>query len=155
MKDACSRKPVIGQPDHSFPHQAMALAPPPKRLGPEPDDVVTKGTERPIVGRHGVIGIVAHEHLLQPSSLLGDGPMHAPSQLVLDLLQLRYLAVPSALLEDLEPALPGLPADVGEAKEIERFRFARHLPVAGLSRITAKLDQSGLVRVELQRKLLQ
>jgi hypothetical protein len=34
----------------------MALASPPKRLGPEPDDMVAKGTARPIVGRHGVIG---------------------------------------------------------------------------------------------------
>jgi hypothetical protein len=48
MKDAWSREPVIGQPDHSLPDQAMSLAPPPKRLGPEPDDVVTKGTERSI-----------------------------------------------------------------------------------------------------------
>ena len=55
MKDARPREAVIGQPDHSFPHQAMALVSPPKRLGPEPDDVVTKGTERPIVGRHGMI----------------------------------------------------------------------------------------------------
>jgi hypothetical protein len=155
MKDAWSREPVIGQPDHSLPDQAMSLAPPPKRLGPEPDDAVTKGAERSIVGRHGVIGIVAHEHLLQPSSLLGDGPMHAPSQLVLDLLQLRYPAVPPALPEDLEPALPGLSADVSEAKEVERLRFAKPLPLSRLNRIAAKLDQSGLVRVELQRKLLQ
>ena len=151
MKDARSREPIIGQPDHSFPHQAMSLASPPKRLGPEPDDVVTKGTERPIVGRHSMIGIVASEHLLQPSPLLGDGPMHAPSQLF----QLRYPAVPPALPEDLEPALPGLSADVGEAKEVERFRFAKPLPLSGLSRIAAKLDQAGLVRMELQRKLLQ
>jgi hypothetical protein len=111
MKDALSREPIIGQPYHSFPHQAMPLATPPKRLGPEPNDVVTKGTERPIVGRYGVIRIVASEHLLQPSSLLGDGPMHAPSQLVLDLLQLRYPAVSPTLPEDLEPALAGLSAD--------------------------------------------
>ena len=51
--------------------------------------------------------------------------------------------------------MPGLPADVGEAKEVERFRFAKPLSLAGLSRIAAKLDQPGLGRMELQRKLLQ
>jgi len=80
---------------------------------------------------------------------------HAPSQFVFDFLQLGHAAVPSALAEDLETALPHSPADVGEAKKVERLQFTNTVPLSTVGRIAAKLDQSGLVRMELQPKLLQ
>src|SRR5207248_9295312 len=91
---------------------------------PKPDDMVTERAKRPKVGRHGVVGTVASEDQLQPSPLLGNGLQHAPAQFVLDLPQLRPSAVPPIFATDLEPALPGPSADMSEAKEIERFRFA-------------------------------
>jgi hypothetical protein len=43
---------------------------------------------------------------------------------------------------------------MGNAKEVERIRCAELSPVAGLSRVRAKLNQSDLVRMELQRNTI-
>src|SRR5690606_30028049 len=47
------------------------------------------------------------------------------------------------------------PADVREAEKVEGFRFIKSLLLTGKCREAAKPDQSGLVRIELQRELLQ
>src|SRR6202035_2538309 len=109
---------------HPLPGQRVLLAAAPQRPPPKPDDMVTERAKRPRVGRHGVIGVVTGDDLLQPSPLLRDGLLHALAQLVLDLPQLRPSAVPPTFATDLEPALPGPSADMSEAKEVERFRFA-------------------------------
>ena len=51
--------------------------------------------------------------------------------------------------------LPGLPTDVGETKEVERFRFAFSPRFSICSCKTTELDQSCLVRVQLQSEPTQ
>jgi hypothetical protein len=51
--------------------------------------------------------------------------------------------------------MPVFSTDVREAKEIERLRFAKTFLLAGGGGKAAKRNQSGLVRMQLQRKLLQ
>src|SRR6202011_52781 len=155
MKDARLWEPVVGHLAHPLPGQRMLLAAAPQRPPPKPDDMITEGAKRPRVGRHGVVGIVAGDDRLQPSPLLGEGLLHALAQFVLDLPQLRTSAVPPTFAADLEPALPGPSADVGKAKEVERFRFAE--PELGTLRRceAAERDQPGLLRMQRQRKLRQ
>jgi hypothetical protein len=56
--------------------------------------------------------------------LLGDGPVHALSQTLLDLLQLRPHAVRSGLPFNQEVARARFAADEGEAEEGEGLRFS-------------------------------
>ena len=78
--------------------------------------MVMEGAGR-AVGRHGEGVEAPRDHLLQPSALLGDGPAHAPSQSLFDLLELRPHAVGSGLPFDLEVAVARFAADEGEAEE--------------------------------------
>ena len=71
--------------------------------------MVAECPQRPAVGWHRMVGKVAGDDLPQPFPLLGDRLMHAPPQLLLDLLELRAHAVAPGLPLELEVALTGLP----------------------------------------------
>jgi hypothetical protein len=55
--------------------------------------VVMESAECRKVGRHGVVREEATHNLRQPSSLLGDGLVHPPSQLLLDFAELYPHAI--------------------------------------------------------------
>jgi len=76
VKDTRSWEPVVSHLAYPLPGQRVLLAAAPQRLRPEPDDMLTERVERPKVGRHSVVGIVAGDDQLQPSPLLGDGLQH-------------------------------------------------------------------------------
>src|SRR5260221_13684820 len=99
------------------------------------------------VCRHRVGVEVAGDDLLQPSSLLGNRLMHAPSQFLFDGLQLCPHAVPPGLPFDLEFAPASFAADKGEAQEGEGLRFSEPAPLAVCRRQASKLDQPGLLRM--------
>src|SRR5882724_12520051 len=130
----------------------MSLAAPPQRLPPTSDHLVPEARDRAIVSRHGVIVEVSTDDLPQPFSLYGDGLVHAPSQLLLDGLQLRPHAVASRLPFDQELASPRLATDEGEAEEVEGLRLAEPAPLAVFFRRASELDQPGLLRVQRQRE---
>src|SRR5271165_4588854 len=115
--------------------------------------MVTESGERLCVGRHGEVIEVAADHLPQPFPLRGYRLVHAPSQFLLDGLQLRPHAVASGLPLDEELARPRLAADEGEAQEVEGLRLAEPAPLAVRRCEAAELDQTGLVRMKRQRKL--
>ena len=106
------------------------------------------------VGRHGVIREEASHDLRQPSSLLWNGLMHSPSQLLLDLRELRPHAITpgSPFEEELAPSRST--ANVDEPQELEGLRFSEPAPSAFVRRMATKLDQAGLLRIERQRELL-
>src|SRR5271166_1168235 len=81
--------------------------------------------------------------------------MHAPPHLLFDRSQLRPHAIAPGLPFELEDTLAGFATDEGEAQEAKALRFAKPTPSASVRRIAAELDQSGLVRMERQRKLPQ
>jgi hypothetical protein len=101
-----------------------------------------------------VVVEVAGDDLLQPSSLLGNRLMHAPSQFLLDSLQLCLHAVPPGLPSDLEFAPTSFAADKGEAQEGEGLWFAEPAPLAVFHREAPELDQPSLLRMKRQCKLL-
>jgi hypothetical protein len=61
----------------------------PQRAPPEVENMVPECVQCPAVGRHCVVGEVAGDDPVQPSPLFRDRLMHAPLQLLLDLLELR------------------------------------------------------------------
>jgi hypothetical protein len=101
-----------------------------------------------------VVVEVAGDDLLQPSSLLGNRQMHAPSQFLFDGSQLCLHAIPPGLPFDLEFAPTSFAADKGEAQEGDGLRFAEPAPPAVFHREASKLDQPGLLRMKRQCKLL-
>ena len=80
--------------------------------------------------------------------------MHAPPQFLLDLLELRPHAVPPGSPLEKKPTLAGSPTDESKAQEVEGLRFAKPVPGASGRSGAAKLDQSGLLRMQRQRELL-
>src|SRR5271167_1624172 len=106
------------------------------------------------VGRHGVIREEAPHHLRQPLSLFGNGLMHPPSQLLLDLPELPPHTIPPGSPFEEEFAPSGLTADVGEPQELEGLRLSEPAPSAPVRRMATKLDQAGLLRIKRQRELL-
>src|SRR4249920_1236825 len=102
--------------------------------------MVSEHVQCTTVGRHCVIVEVAADNPAQPFPLLGDRLVHAPSHLLLDLLELRPHAVPSGFPFDLEFPCSGLAADEGEAQEVEGLRLAESLPLAAFPCKASKLD---------------
>jgi hypothetical protein len=96
---------------------------------------------------------VALDYIPQPLSLIRDWLMHAPPQFRFDHLELRPHAVCAGFPFNLELARASLPADEGEAQEVEGLRFAEPTPLAALCREPSELDQPGLLWMQRQRKL--
>jgi hypothetical protein len=86
---------------------------------------------------------------------LRDWSVHAPSQLVLDILEFRPCAVTAGFPLNQELALTRLGADVGEAQEIEGLRFAKTVYLAVGRRMGAELNDACLVRVRRQCERLK
>src|SRR5689334_908918 len=117
--------------------------------------MVAQSGQRLEVGRDGEVRIEPAYHLSQPLALFRNALVPAPPEFLLDFLELGLRPLAPGLAPQLEAAAPGAPADVGEAQEVEGFRFARAAlgPVGGSP--PSELDQPGLVSVKLQRKLRQ
>jgi hypothetical protein len=126
----------------------MLLAATSKRAPPEIGDVMPELIQGATVGRHCMLVEVAADNPPQPLPLLGNRLMHAPSHLLLDLLELRPHAVPSGFPSDLEFPRAGLATGEGEAQEVEGLRLAEPLPLAALRRKTSELDQPSLLRMQ-------
>src|SRR5271157_1993505 len=155
MKDFRFREEVLGQVLHPSPGGIIRLTAPPERSKPKPDHLMPELAEHRIIGGHGVVGEETFNNLRQPASLFGDRPVHPLPQLYLDLLEFGPHAVPPGFPLEQKRAPAAATADEGEPQEIEGFRFAKPALLSIHRSIAAELDQAGLVRMELQRKLLE
>ena len=117
--------------------------------------MVSERVERPGVGGHGAVREEARDQRLQPSTLCGNGVVHAVTQFRLDLPKLRSHAVSSCLALKLEGSAPTLSTDEREPQEGEGFRFAKPSPLAPHRRMAAELQQARLLPVKLERELLE
>ena len=90
-------KPVVRQSGHPVPQEAVLLTATPERAQPKLGHVVPEGAQRATIGRHGVVVEHAVDNLPQPFPLNRDRLVHSPSQLILDLLELRPHAVAPGL----------------------------------------------------------
>jgi hypothetical protein len=108
---------------------------------------VAEVSERRCIGRDSVIGVEAHHDPAQPRSLLIDRLMHPSTQRLLDYLQPGAHPVAARLPPKLEVSPPAVPADVGEAKEVERLRLAETTCPSVLRRMASEVDEPRLPRV--------
>src|ERR1700722_2291408 len=155
MEDLGRRQPFTRETFDPFPCRDVLLATPPERAPPEVDNIEAERTEHANVGGRGVVVEPALDHLAKPLPLSRRRVMHALSQAFLDLLQLRPHAVASALALQEEAAFARFAADEDEAQELEGLRLAQAASFAVGRCETAELDQTGLVRMERQRKRRQ
>src|SRR5487761_1623974 len=153
MHDAGRGQPPIGDPAEALPGHPTALASAPQRLPPVPSHLIAKGRHRVDAAWHRVVGEMSSHHACQPSPLLGDGPVPASPKLGFHLLQLRPQPPFDGDAPEPESPVPRLPADVGEAQEIERLRLCKAPLSPVRRRKAAELDKAGLVRVQLQAEL--
>src|SRR6266700_239245 len=151
--DAGRGQPLLLDPAIALPGHAVALAPAPERLDPVPPDLVAEGRDQIDVAGHGVVVEVSPQHARQPAPLLGDGPVTAPPKLGFHLLKLRPHPLFDGDAPEPEAPVPRLPANMGEAQEIERLRFREPASSPVLRRKAAELDKAGLVRMQLQAEL--
>jgi hypothetical protein len=79
--------------------------------------------------------------------------VHVQPEGLFDLLQLGTHALVHCVAQHHESPAPGLSTDVGEAQEVERFRFPHTLPLTLLSSKASELDQTRLFRMNLQTEL--
>src|SRR4051794_33101823 len=105
------------------------------------------------VHRHCMVGKVPSHHLCEPRPLNRNGLVHPLVQLLLDIPEFRPHAVCPAFTTQHECAAPRLAADMGKSQEGKGLRFAKSALLSSFSRIAAKLQQSGLVRMECEYKL--
>ena len=102
-----------------------------------------------------MIGKVARHDLPQPGALLVNRGVLAAAQGLLDLAQLGPQPVAPRLPVQRELAVPGAPADVGEAQKVKGLRLAKPAPLTVRRRMAAELDQARLVRMQAQREAFQ
>src|SRR5262249_32638968 len=155
MKDAGAGKPIVEEDLHLLPCQLGSLAASRKRPPPEGCDVEVECQQCATVGRHGVVSEESQDDLLKPSPLLGNRLVPPLSQFGLHSSERCAHAVPPSLPLNMEVARRRLTANEREAQEGERLRFTESPPLSIFGRKASELDQSGLLRVERQRELLQ
>jgi hypothetical protein len=122
---------------------------------PVPHDRLTEHAQATAIARHRIVTVVPQQDAPQPGSLLCDGPVHAPLQRVLNVLQLLAQALGDGLAPHRELPLLRLTTGMRKAEEVKRLRFALSSPLPSLSRKAPKLSQSGLPRVQFQMELLE
>jgi len=115
-----------------LPRHPIFLAAAPERTPPEIFDIAAECLQCPVIGGHRMVGEETGDDLAQPHPLFGDGLVHAPSHLLLELGELRPHTVAPGFPFNLELALAGPAADEGKAQEGEGFRLAEPVPGRGV-----------------------
>jgi hypothetical protein len=131
---ACGRQPTVDQASHSVPTDVAVLATARERLVPEQACLKPERAQRGAVHGHSVIADVTTNDRPQPLAYFRDGVVHASSEFVFYLAQLRLHPLTNRLPQHRVVTVASrLPADMREAKEGERFRlpFSALFPVSG------------------------
>jgi hypothetical protein len=123
MHDADRRKPSSDEAIHPFPGQAVALATAPERMQPVPADLDADGIGGPDVAGHGVEGEMTSHHARKAIAPVRGWADARVASLVPDLFQLRPQPLCDGDAPKPEASVPGLPANVREAQEVERLRL--------------------------------
>src|SRR6266702_282049 len=156
MTHAWRWQPAGEQATHTLPVEAAVLAAPAQRAIPQPTDAEAKQLQRRAIHGHPVVAEVSTHDRTQPLPHRRNGLMQALSQFGFHLSELRLQALAHRLPQDRETAIAPLGgADVREAKEVERLGFAQTLACAAFGSKRPKLQQPGLLRIQLQAELAQ
>src|SRR6516164_11713032 len=121
MECTRNREPSLRQSAHSGPIGPALLSPASECPAPESYHPIAKYAESAQVFRDRVVFEVTLYDRLEPFPRLRGLIMHTRSQLLLDFLQLGCHALGDRLALEGEFLILGLPADMREAQEAERF----------------------------------
>src|SRR5213596_820014 len=155
VADVRNRKPMRNQAKHSTPAQVFGLAAAAQRAVPQSSDLEAEYAQPcSVVGHAEVAGMSGH-HRPQVRALLGNGVVHAPSELELDRLEFGSQAFGTRKPQNHELALSRLRTAVREPEEVEGLRLALSLALSVLAGEAPELDQPRLVGVQLQPELAQ
>ena len=155
VADGGCGQPMRNQAMHSTPWQVMGLAAAAQGAMPQPPNLDAEYAQpRPVVG-HAEVTAMAGHHRAQVLALLFDGSVHAPPELQLDRLQFGSQAFGTSQPQYHELSLPGFPAAMREAQEVEGLRLALSPAASVVAGEAPELDQPRLVRVQLQPELAQ
>jgi hypothetical protein len=142
LTDAGRREPLRRQACPTTNREPSLLAPTAEALPPSPGHGVTEGREGRSVSRYPIVAVVPEQDHAQVGSLFRDGLVEAAAEFVSDLFQLRLPPFSHRLPQHRELPLPGIPADVREAEEVE----GQGLPVPAIASVllreAAELDQA-------------
>ena len=148
------RQPTVDQATHPAPGDTAVLAAARKRSMPEPAYSEPERAQRRAVHGHSVIADVSTYDRVQPLAHFRDGIVHAPPEFAFHLIQLRLHPLTNRLPQHREvPVAPLLPADMREAKEIERFRLPFSAPLSVSSRARSEFQKPRLVGMQLKLEL--
>ena len=148
-------EPFYGECKSASPCGLALLATTPECLPPKAQHSLPKDPEAIEISGHRVVVEVALHHRPEPFAGLWHGIMHALVKLLLDFLQLLPHPLADRRAPHREVPFPVLPADVREAKKVERLRFAFPSSFPVLFGKPPELDQTRLIWMEFQPKLPQ
>ena len=115
--------------------------------------LIAERPDRMAVAWRCVVREMSSHHARQPAALLGDGLLPASLELVPDLGKLGPHPLRDGDTLEQETSVPGLPADVREAQEIERLGLPGATLRSPLGRVASELDEPRLVGMQLQAEL--
>lgn len=125
VTDARKGQPAVNEPQHAVPKHPAVLAASRQRAMPETTHFEPKPAERFGVRRDPVVTDVSPDYRAQPLAHFRNGVVHASLEFGLDLAQLGLQPLANRLPQHREASItPHLPADVGEAEEVERLRVS-------------------------------
>ena len=150
MANLSRRKPARNVACHAAPRQVVTLAATAQDRPPQITHPLAKGAQRRTVHGHPVVAEVTQQDRAQIRSLFPNGRVHAALQLFFQGPQLGLPPLPHRLAQYREMPLPGFPATVRKAQEVERLRWAVATVSSILFRISAELNDSRFVGMQLE-----
>jgi len=158
MDQSYARDPFGDNPFEAIPGELGGLlTPTPERTKPALADFGSEGTQCPpsVAGDAKVLN-GPPDHRLDIATLVRHEYTAIGLEPVADLLKLLALSFGDGQAPEREAAIASpAGADVGEAQKVEALRFALTAGFAVAACKAAKLDEAGLLRVQIQAESLQ
>ncbi len=154
MEHPSPREVALDQTPELGPRHSSTLPSPSERMQPRPRHVLAERVQAVNIARYGVVVEVALDHAPQPTTDHEDRLVHASHQRLANRLEAGTHLLRRGQSLQLEPAVrPGLPTDVSEPEEVERWRLCKPLLGARLGREATELQHARLVLVQRQPEL--
>src|SRR5262249_26883626 len=150
MANLSRRKPSRNVACHAAPRQVVTLTATAQDRPPQITHPLAKCAQRWTVHGHPVVAERTQQNRAQIRSLFPNGGVHAVPQLVFQSPQLGLPPLPHRLAQYREMPLPGFPATVCKAQEVERLRWAVATVSSILFRVAAELNDSRFVGMQLE-----
>src|SRR6266481_2977793 len=153
MVDVGRWQPAVDESFHSFPVHTPCLAPASKHPVPVRAHSKTKAGQGIAITRYSVVANMPAHDRLQPLADFWNRVMHPPPQFGFHFPQPGLHPFTNRVPNHRKPSPLGCPADMRESEKVEGFRLSLAASLSVLRRMTAKLQEPGLFRVQFQTEL--